>query len=216
MTMNADGSDERVLIKDGALFDYEWSPDGFWLVYARQDGFFASELFIVPATGPTLADPPRNITRFATYNGGVTWSKTGNKLAFVSNRRKNLTSAFVLSLQKPASPGAPASKTFDWEDIHLRVKQPVNMAATECAISGDGSKIAFRGVSDGQSDLWIASSDGAKSRVTPRGTRGRRRYSGRRFSPASSISVTASATSEPPRSAPPREQPLPPFRTRPK
>jgi tricorn protease len=162
MTMKPDGTDEKVLIKDGVLFDYEWSPDGNWLVYARQDAFFASELFIVPATGPTLSDPPRNVTRFATYNGGVTWSKTDNKLAFISNRRKNLTSAYVLSLQKPAAPGVAASKSFDWDDIHLRVKQPVNMAVLECAISGDGSKIAFRGVTDGQSDLWIASADGSQ------------------------------------------------------
>jgi tricorn protease len=166
MTMNLDGADEKVLIKDGVIFDYEWSPDGAWLVYARQDGSFASELFIVPATGPTAADPPRNLTRFATYNGGVTWSRTGNKLAFISHRRKNVTSAFVLSLFKPAAPGSSpglwSSKSFDWDDIHLRVKQPVNMLSTECAISGDGTRIAFRGIADGQSDLWVAASDGSQ------------------------------------------------------
>jgi tricorn protease len=162
MTMNPDGTDQKVLIKDGVIFDYEWSPDGAWLVYARQDNSFASELFIVPAAGPTAADPPRNVTRFATYNGGVTWSRTNNKLAFISHRRKGLTSAFVLSLQKPAAPGAPWSKSFDWDDIHLRVKQPANIAATQCAISGDGSKIAFRGVTDGQNDLWMANSDGSQ------------------------------------------------------
>ncbi len=170
MTMNPDGSDEKVLVKDSIIFDYEWSPDGRWLVYARQDGFFASELFIVPATGPTAADPPRNVTRFATYNGGVTWSKTGNKLAFVSNRRKSQTSAYVLSLHKPAAPGAAAGKDPDWDDIHLRVKQPANLAISECAISGDGGKIAFRGSQDNISDLWIASSDGGQiTRLTTGG-----------------------------------------------
>ncbi len=162
MTMNPDGSDTKLLIDDGVIFDYEWSPDGAWLVYARQDRFFASELFIVPATGPSQAEPARNITRFATYNGGVTWSKSGNKLAFISNRRKNVTSAYVLPLQKPAAAGTPQGKSFDWDDIHLRVKQPANMAIAECAISNDGTKIAFRGIADGQSDLWIASTDGSQ------------------------------------------------------
>ena len=161
-TMKPDGSDEKVLVADGVVFDYEWSPDGNWLVYARQDSSFASELFMIPATGATLADPPRNITRFATYNGDVTWSRTGNKLAFISKRGKHTASAFVLALEKPAAEGAPRSTSFDWEDIHLRVKQPVNMVVSECAISGDGSKIAFRGVSDGKSDLWIARSDGSQ------------------------------------------------------
>ncbi|MBI3406755.1 MAG: PD40 domain-containing protein [Planctomycetes bacterium] len=162
MTMNPDGTDQKVLVKDGQIFDYEWSPDGKWLVYGRSDSSFASELFIVPGTGPTAADPPRNITRFATYNGGVTWSKTGNRLAFISSRRRNQTTAHVLSLQKPAAPGAPASKDIDWDDIHLRVKQPAPLPAGECAISNDGSRIAFRATVDGASDLWVASSDGGQ------------------------------------------------------
>ena len=166
MTMNPDGTGEKVLIKDGIIFDYEWSPDGDWLVYARQDAFFASEMFIIPAAGPTLKDPPRNVTRFATYNGGVTWSRSGNKLAFISNRRRNLSSAYVLALQKPTAPGtnpaAAPTKEIDWDDIHMRVRQPVNMAITECAISSDGTRVAFRGTMDNQSDLWIASSDGSQ------------------------------------------------------
>src|SRR5262249_54574801 len=75
MTMNPDGGDEKVLVSDRQVFDYEWSPDGRWICYAGQDGSFASELFIIPAAGPTPSEPARNITRFATYNGGVTWSR---------------------------------------------------------------------------------------------------------------------------------------------
>lgn len=171
-TMNPDGTDQRPLIKDGIIFDYEWSPDGKWLVYARQDAHFASELFIVPGTGPTPADPPRNVTRFATYNGGVTWSKTGNKLAFISNRQRGLTSAFVLALEKPAAPGVPPGKGIDWDDIHLRVKQPAQMAVFETAISQDGTKIAFRATVDKASDLWVASTDGSQvTRLTTGDTR---------------------------------------------
>ncbi|MCI0378749.1 MAG: S41 family peptidase [Gemmataceae bacterium] len=161
-SMNPDGSDQKVLMKDGQIFDYDWSPDGQWLVYARNDRFFASELFIVPGTGPTAADPPRNVTRFATYNGGVTWSKGSPKLAFISSRRRGLTSAYVLSLQKPAAPGVAANKLIDWDDIHLRVKQPAGQAIFECAISNDGNRIAYRATVDGQSDLWLANTDGGQ------------------------------------------------------
>jgi tricorn protease len=165
ITMNPDGTGEKVLIGQagqGQVFDYEWSPDSKWICYARMDGSFASELFIVPATGPTAQDPPRNVTRFATYNGDVTWSKSGNKLAFISQRLQGSNSAYVLSLQKPTAPGVFAGKEIDWEGVHLRVKQPAGMTINHCAISNDGSRIAFRAFSDGQSDLWVASSDGGQ------------------------------------------------------
>ena len=73
-TMNPDGTDQKVIVHDTKVIDYEWSPDSKWFVYSRMDGSFASELYIVPATGPTAENPARNITRYATYNSDVTWS----------------------------------------------------------------------------------------------------------------------------------------------
>src|SRR5207244_8137973 len=114
-----------------------------WICYARLDGSFASELYIVPSTGPTAADPPRNVTRYATYNGGVSWSPN-HKLAFISQRRRNHFGVCVLSLQKLAVPGAPATGNIDWKDIYLRVTQTTSMSAGECSISANGTGVAFR------------------------------------------------------------------------
>ncbi len=161
-TMNPDGSDVKTIVTDGQVIDYEWSPDAKWLCYARMDGSFASELYIVPAGGATPADPPRNITRFATYNAGVTWSQTGNRLAFLSQRRGNQSSLCVLALQRPAVPGAPVSREIDWEDIHLRVGIPTTMTVSEAAISADGNRVAFRATVDGAEDLWVAQADGGQ------------------------------------------------------
>ena len=83
-TMNPDGREEKVAVNEVRVIDYEWSPDGKWFVFARLDGSFASELYIVPATGPTADNPIRNITRYATSNTGVTWSADGKKLCFLS------------------------------------------------------------------------------------------------------------------------------------
>src|SRR5262249_22872960 len=137
----------------------------------------ASELYIIPASGATAQDPPRNITRFATANLDVTWSKTGNKIAFISQRLQNTPSAYVLSLQKPSvatsnyPPGA-ASKDIDWDGIHLRVKQPSAMNINHCAIAGDGTRVACCATVDGQQDLWVASSDGGQVlRLTSGNTR---------------------------------------------
>jgi tricorn protease len=160
ISMDPEGGNEKVLVADPYVIDYEWSPDGQWICYAREDGAFASELYIIPSTGATTMNPARNITRYATYNSGVTWSKTGNKLAFISARKGTAHSAYVMSLQKPLGPGAFLTKEIDWDNIHLRVKQPASMVITEAAISNDGSKIAFRANMDDSQDLWLADTNG--------------------------------------------------------
>jgi tricorn protease len=49
LRMDPDGKNERVLVADGQVIDYEWSPDSRWICYSRMDGSFASELYISPA-----------------------------------------------------------------------------------------------------------------------------------------------------------------------
>jgi tricorn protease len=158
-TMNPDGTDAKAVVSEAQVFDYDWSPDSKWLVYARMDGSFASELYLAPSDGSAA---PRNVTRYATYNGGVTWSQKGNKLAFVSQRRQS-PGMYVLPLLKPAAAGSDVkSEEFDWDDIHLRARQAAPLPAEEGAISADGNKVAFRSTGSGGSDLWVASGDGGQ------------------------------------------------------
>jgi tricorn protease len=173
-TMNPDGSDPKVIVKDVHVFDYDWSPDSRWIVYARRDGSFASELYIVPASGPTNLNPPRNITRYATSNGDVTWSRDGKTIAFLSERRESgRLYPYVLPLQKPAAPsvnerggffGSNTAVSIDWDDIHLRAERAAPVPALTAAISPDGSKIAF--VDAKEHDLWVASPGGQLTRLT--------------------------------------------------
>jgi tricorn protease len=165
-TMNPDGSDAKAIVSDVHVFDYEWSPDSKWFVYARRDGSFASELYIVPSTGATADNPARNVTRYATYNGDVTWNNDGKKIAFLSERRGS-PRMYALSLQKPAAPGyterplfGGSSVAIDWEDIHLRAQPVAPVPALTGAISADGSKVAFRDAKEG--DLWVANTNGGQ------------------------------------------------------
>ena len=166
-TMNPDGSGQKEVVSDVHVFDYEWSPDNKWFVYARRDGSFASELYIVPSKGASNLNPPRNVTRYATYNGDVTWSQDGKKIAFLSDRR-GPANLFVLSLQKPAAPNVKEGGSFlgglvvpiDWDDIHLRAAAAAPMTAVTAAISPDGSKVAF--VDAQNNDLWVANSNGVQ------------------------------------------------------
>ncbi len=185
-TMAPDGKDQKVLVDEVQVFDYEWSPDSRWVAFARLDGSFANEVYIVPSTGATPANPVRNVTRYATSNAGLTWSADGKKLAFLSDRRSR-GNLFVLDLEKPAAPAAKAARptlsltwawggkaplSIDWEDLHLRAKAVGTVVAAEAAISPDGTKVAFRDVAGG--DLWVASTSGGQitrlttGRVFPR------------------------------------------------
>ncbi len=161
-TMNPDGSDQKIIVNEPQVLDYDWSPDGKWIAFSRNDGSFASEVYIIPSGG----GPARNVTRYATYNSDITWSAKGMKLAFVSHRRHS-EGLFVLSLQKPAAKDAPETSEIDWEDIHLRVSRPAAIAAEAGAISPDGEKVALRSSGSGGEDLWVASTDGKSlNRIT--------------------------------------------------
>lgn len=178
--MKADGSDQKVLVDQPQVFDYDWSPDGKHMVFARMDGSFASELFIVSTDGKS---PPKNVTRYATYNGDVTWSTTGGKIGFIGQRR-GLYAPCVLSLQKPTASGVKSTAgEIDWDDIHLRTERAAGISAETIVISPNGQQVAFRSISSGD-DLWVASSNGGNlSRVTygsqsPRSLRWSKKSSG--------------------------------------
>jgi tricorn protease len=166
-TMKPDGTEQKIVIDKTQVFDYDWSPDGKWFVYARMDGSFASDIHIIPVGG----GESKNVTRYATFNGDVSWSSTGHKIGFVSQRRRG-SNMFVLSLQKPAITGAPASADFDWEDIHLRAAQAAPIEAQEGSISPDGTKVAFRSSGSSGDDLWVANTNGSQlTRITTGSTR---------------------------------------------
>jgi tricorn protease len=152
-TMNPDGTDQKVLVKDKQVFDYDFTSDGKWLAYARLDGSFASEVYVMPAAGGEA----KNVTRYATWNGDVSWSKDGKKLSFIS-QRPDSPSLYVMDMQKPSASGAPSSSDIDWDDLHLRVQQPARTVVETGSISPDGTKVAYNSHEpDGSIDLWIAS-----------------------------------------------------------
>ena len=148
-------------------------------------------------TGATARDPPRNVTRFATYNGGVTWSRTGNKLAFISQRKGTSFSAYVLSLQKPARFRARSPAT-----RHRLGKHPPARQATgghECQrMRHLRRRLEDRFPRLGRRQRRPVGRQHRRRlghRASPPATSSRRRSPGRASSPAKSISATAPAIS---------------------
>jgi tricorn protease len=166
LTMKIDGTDVKPLVDQPQVIDYEWSPDGKWVAFAREDGAFASEMYLMPIDG---SKPPVNVSRYATVNTDISWA--GNKIAFRSQRAGGMNT-HILSLQKPGTssgPGAPtpSPSDIDWDDIHLRVDAiTTSFQASNVSISKNGRMVAFTG----GGDLWVASTDGGSlSRLTNKG-----------------------------------------------
>ncbi|HMP01043.1 MAG TPA: S41 family peptidase [Gemmatales bacterium] len=166
-TMKPDGSEAKPLVDEPLVFQYVWSPDSQWLVYSRMDGNFASEIFFVPAAGGQST----NVTRYATRNFGMTFSRDGRKMAFVSQRRNDLD-VFVMNLQRPAREGESPGTGIDFDDIHLRVDRVTALSSEEyeAAIKPDGNQVVFASNMFNQPDLWMAAVNGSSmTRLTQGG-----------------------------------------------
>lgn len=80
--MNADGSDQRRLLKQDFAYNWgaSWSPDGAQILFASNNSGF-SQLYLVGLDG----ENPRQIT-FEGNNFLGAWSPDGRRIAFTSDR----------------------------------------------------------------------------------------------------------------------------------
>ena len=77
--MNADGSEQRRLVRHGT--DPRWSPDGRTIAFVRRatlDGF-NYDIYAVDGEG----GPARSLTRSPAYENDPAWSPDGRRIAFV-------------------------------------------------------------------------------------------------------------------------------------
>lgn len=75
-----DGTDEKIHLKSHSAPEFDWSPDGNFIVYAAQDDDFNSDIWIVPTDG---SKPAVNISRHPDNDTGPAWSPDGKIIAFV-------------------------------------------------------------------------------------------------------------------------------------
>ncbi len=80
---DADGRNARRLVPSWDELEYDWSPDGKWLVYAHSDSDFNRDVWIVPADA---SRKPFNLSRHPYNDGNPVWSPDGRLLAFTGRR----------------------------------------------------------------------------------------------------------------------------------
>ena len=81
--IGTDGSGERRLFESWNQPDFDWSPDGKWLVYAMSDDQFNRDVWIWPIDGRR---EPFNLSRHPDNDGNPVWSPDGKAIAFTGRR----------------------------------------------------------------------------------------------------------------------------------
>ncbi len=95
--IDADGKNGRVLSPGYSAPDFDWSPDGKWLAFSRQDSDFNSDIYIQPLDG---SRPAFNVSRHPDNEGEPTWSPDGKVLAFTGRRVGDEVDIHYLYLRK--------------------------------------------------------------------------------------------------------------------
>jgi tricorn protease len=94
--INVDGSDGHDVVKSWNRPDYDWSPDGKWLVYSLSNNEFNRDIFVTPLDG---SREPYNLSRHPDNEASPRWSPDGKMIAFVGRREADQVDIYFVHLQ---------------------------------------------------------------------------------------------------------------------
>jgi tricorn protease len=95
--IGSDGKNARRLFASWSQPDYDWSPDGKWLVYAQSDDQFNRDVWIRPIDGSC---EPFNLSRHPDNDYGPVWSPDGKAIAFTGRRLGTEVDIYFVYLTK--------------------------------------------------------------------------------------------------------------------
>ena len=170
---DADGKNDKVVVKALNFQEVSWSPDNKWLTYSAEDEEFNNEIFVIALED---GSKPINVSRHPRNDYVPSFSPDGSKLVWMSERAERQFDIYWVYLKKedderssegwlrlkekkkptvpgPPAPAAPVTVTVDAEGIHERVRRltatPTNEMGPVVTSGGDGvTLVAFSAGAD--------------------------------------------------------------------
>lgn len=92
---NADGTNARRIVESWNAPNYDFSPDGSWIVYSQLDEWFNADIWLMPADG---SRPPFNLSRHPDNDTRPVWSPDGKMIAWTGSRELDESDIFYVNL----------------------------------------------------------------------------------------------------------------------
>lgn len=159
---NSDGSSATLFLETWDRPDYDWSPDGKWLVYAVRDNDSNGDVWIAPLDKSRV---PVNISCHPDNESNPVWSPDGKMIAFAGKRMEDEIDIYYVRLSEEDEDETSRDRKLQeaLEKMEKARKKPApkketkpEAKATTKTLSGDAASSATLKVADGKTTGTVA------------------------------------------------------------
>ena len=132
----AEGKDEKKLVASFEPTQFDWSPDGKWVVYAKSDDDFNEDIWIAPVDG---SRPPFNVSSHPDNESNPVWSPDGTVIAFTGRRIDTEVDIYFVWLKEEEDDKSTRERTLEKAIEKMKSRKTGGRPATGRAGRGPGA-----------------------------------------------------------------------------
>lgn len=119
--MDADGKNQRLIVKGFSPTEFNWSPDSAWLVYSIEDNDFNRDVWVTPIDG---SQPAFNLSRTPFNERFPTWSPDGKVIAWTGKRSAEESDVHYVFLRAEDDQTTSRDKTMEKALEKMKSRRP--------------------------------------------------------------------------------------------